>query len=189
MKKLNELNDYIKVYKGGISNELCDRILNEYKNCDGWEEARIGGHIVDKSIRNVKNINISHSEIIQHNHDTRRQLDSDLYEVVAKLLANYTEIAPHTTIVNDSGYILLEYSEGCFYTQHTDHFDSNPRSISCSLNLNDDYTGGEFTFFDDELSYTLGKGDVIMFPSNFMYPHAIKPILTGTRYSIITWFN
>jgi predicted 2-oxoglutarate/Fe(II)-dependent dioxygenase YbiX len=66
---------------------------------------------------------------------------------------------------------------------------SEPRSISCSLNLNDDYEGGEFTFFDDTLSYNLGKGDVLMFPSNFMYPHAIKPILSGTRYAIITWFN
>jgi hypothetical protein len=28
-----------------------------------------------------------------------------------------------------------------------------------------------------------------MFPSNFMYPHAIKPVLSGTRYSIITWFD
>jgi hypothetical protein len=186
---MKTVNDYIKIYKNGIPAELCDRILNEYKSCDGWVDGKIGGDAINKDIRNVKNINISHHEIIKYNQEIRQNLDKDLYDVVAGLLANYTKIAPHTTIVQDSGYTLLEYKPGCFYTQHTDHFMSEPRSISCSLNLNDDYEGGEFTFFDDTLSYNLGKGDVLMFPSNFMYPHAIKPILSGTRYAIITWFN
>jgi predicted 2-oxoglutarate/Fe(II)-dependent dioxygenase YbiX len=186
---MKNLTDYITVYKNGIPNDLCDRIVNEYKECENWQEARIGGGVVDKDMRNVRNVNVSHPEIISQNQEVRKKLDTDLYEVVATLLAEYTKIAPYTTIVNDSGYTLLEYTEGCFYKQHTDHFITEPRSISCSLNLNDDYTGGEFTFFDDELSYRLGRGDVIMFPSNFMYPHAIKPVLSGTRYSIITWFN
>ena len=37
-------------------------------------------------------------------------------------------------------------------------------------------------------SIKLKKGDAIMFPSNFMYPHEIMPVTQGTRYSIITWF-
>ena len=48
---------------------------------------------------------------------------------------------------------------------------------------------GEFAFFNRELKYKLNQGDVIMFPSTFMYPHEIMPITKGTRYSIITWFN
>jgi predicted 2-oxoglutarate/Fe(II)-dependent dioxygenase YbiX len=186
---MNKLTDYIKVYKNGIPNDLCNRIIDEYKTTNGWQDAQVGSGLVNKDIRNVRNINISHPETIQYNQEIRRNLDKDIYDVVANILASYTEIAPHTTIVQDSGYILLEYSEGCFYSQHTDHFLTDPRSISCSLNLNDDYTGGEFTFFDEKISYNLGKGDVLMFPSNFMYPHSIKPILSGTRYSIITWFN
>lgn len=186
---MKKIKDYIKVYKNAISKKLCDRVIEEYKNCDKWEYGKIGGGGINTDIRNVRNINISHPEIIQYNQEIRQNLDKDLYEVVAKLLAKYTKIAPHTTIVKDSGYTLLEYAAGCFYNQHTDHFELEPRSISCSLNLNDEYTGGEFTFFDNEITYSLGKGDVIMFPSNFMYPHAIKPILSGTRYSIITWFN
>ncbi len=27
------------------------------------------------------------------------------------------------------------------------------------------------------------------FPSNFMYPHGIRPVTQGVRYSIVTWFN
>ena len=64
-----------------------------------------------------------------------------------------------------------------------------PRAISCSMHLNDAYEGGEFAFFDRQLQYRLNAGDVLMFPSNFMYPHEVMPITKGTRYSIITWFR
>jgi predicted 2-oxoglutarate/Fe(II)-dependent dioxygenase YbiX len=39
-----------------------------------------------------------------------------------------------------------------------------------------------------QLKYNLKKGSVLMFPSNFMYPHEILEVTKGTRYSIITWF-
>jgi predicted 2-oxoglutarate/Fe(II)-dependent dioxygenase YbiX len=68
------------------------------------------------------------------------------------------------------------------------HYHDQNRSVSCSFALNDDFEGGEFAFFDRELKYKLGKGDAIMFPSNFMYPHEVMPVTKGTRYSIITWF-
>jgi len=31
------------------------------------------------------------------------------------------------------------------------------------------------------------KGSVIIFPSNFMFPHYVKKVTKGERYSIITW--
>jgi len=189
-KYLTDIRDYIKVYKNFVPEELCDRIIAEYKNRGPWQESLVGNGRVEKQIRNVKSINISEPFVIlENNQEVRENLDKDLYGVVANLLLKYNEFAPYSVIQKDTGYVLLEYGEGCFYTQHTDHFAAHSRTISCSLNLNDDYTGGEFTFFDDRISYKLGKGDVLMFPSNFMYPHAIKPVLSGTRYSIITWFD
>ena len=32
-------------------------------------------------------------------------------------------------------------------------------------------------------------GDVIIFPSNFLYPHSVAPIMMGTRYAIVNWYN
>ena len=48
--------------------------------------------------------------------------------------------------------------------------------------------GGEFSFFNNTLVYSLKKGSAIMFPSNFLYPHSVLPVINGTRYSIVTWF-
>ena len=42
----------------------------------------------------------------------------------------------------------------------------------------------EFVLIDEKIN--LSKGDIIVFPSNFMYPHKVEPV-TGTRYSYISW--
>ena len=51
--------------------------------------------------------------------------------------------------------------------------------------LNDDYEGGELMFHGEE--YKTKTGDVVMFPSNFLYPHMVKPVTKGTRYSFVSW--
>ena len=45
---------------------------------------------------------------------------------------------------------------------------------------------GEFIIFDDtEIKFD--KGDVLVFPSLFLYPHKVEPVKSGTRYSYISW--
>jgi len=52
--------------------------------------------------------------------------------------------------------------------------------------LNEDYDGGELVFFDDYKIKTK-TGDLIIFPSCFLYPHAIEEVTKGTRYSFVSW--
>lgn len=138
--------------------------------------------------RNVNTIPISHENTILKNPEIRKLLDDRLYKVANEVIRKYNDIFPLSQIEEDSGYDLLKYEVGQFYRQHTDSYKKHPRAVSCSFALNDDFGGGEFAFFDRELIYNLKKGSVIMFPSNFMYPHEIMPVIKGTRYSIITWF-
>ena len=35
----------------------------------------------------------------------------------------------------------------------------------------------------------LNVGDLIMFPSNFLYPHQVSPIKKGIRYSVVAWYS
>ena len=39
----------------------------------------------------------------------------------------------------------------------------------------------------EKYKYELKQGETIMFPSNFLYPHKIKKIIKGKRYSAIGW--
>jgi predicted 2-oxoglutarate/Fe(II)-dependent dioxygenase YbiX len=88
---------------------------------------------------------------------------------------------------------LLKYSVGGKYEVHTDHFSSTVRNVSIIINLNDDYEGGDLVFTNQQKvevkKIKLEKGSIVFFPSNFMYPHSIKPITKGVRYSIVSWLQ
>ena len=84
------------------------------------------------------------------------------------------------------------YAENKKDALHADHihsmFDGERKGIpilSVLGVLNDDYEGGEFVLIDEKID--LSKGDIIIFPSNFMYPHKVEPVTKGTRYSYISW--
>ena len=47
------------------------------------------------------------------------------------------------------------------------------------------YEGGEFMC--REKKNKLIRGDILLFPSNFMYPHEVKEITKGIRYSFVSW--
>lgn len=184
---MNNLKDYIVVVDNVLTNKLCDAITKEFCS-EEYVDAVIGKGVVESSTRNVKEVYLSLPSVIEKNLTIRKQLDGYLYLSAVEAIKQYKNKFPLCVIEEDSGYELLKYEVGQFYKQHTDSFKERPRSISCSFALNDDYEGGEFAFFDRELVYKLKKGSCIMFPSNFMYPHEIMPVTSGTRYSIVTWF-
>jgi predicted 2-oxoglutarate/Fe(II)-dependent dioxygenase YbiX len=184
---MKTLLDHIVIIENAVTNALCDAVINEYKNCNDWIPAMIASGTSDGR-RQCSTIGISFDSMIAKNYDTRKKLDSYLYVSASNAIKKYNEKFTTCLIQEDTGYELLKYETEQFYIQHTDSFKDVPRAVSCSFALNDDYEGGEFAFFDRELVYNLKKGSCIMFPSNFMYPHEIMPVTSGTRYSIVTWF-
>jgi len=188
LKSTRKLEDFIKIYDNVVSVDLCNKILQEYKNSQEWNRTLVGDGILNTNIRNCSVIQISDSNVIDKNYEVRKFIDVELHQQLLKVVEMYSkeflEFSPNI----DTGYELLMYESGQFYTQHTDSFIHQQRSVSCSLTLNDDYVGGEFSFFDREMMIRNSVGSVIVFPSNFMYPHEIMPVIEGTRYSVITWY-
>lgn len=187
----SKLVDFIEVYENILPNSLCDEIIREYSNDNNLTLAPIGSEIVqDNTIRNVLTVLISDAGIISSNEETRRNIDNRVHSCLIEAMLKYREKHPTVNITRDSGYSFLKYSQGNFYKEHTDSFTQEPRSVSCSIALNDidEYDGGEFAFFNNEIRYKLKKGSVIMFPSSYMYPHEILTVTKGIRYSIVTWF-
>jgi hypothetical protein len=182
-----DLRDYIVVFENIVSNELCDEIIEEYNNDSNFIPSTVSdGYRID--IRNSSYLDMSNSFIIQQNQEKRKTIDGKLFDCAGEAIKKYSTKFGRVCIQGDSGYTLLRYQEGGFYSQHTDHFLQAPRIVSCSFTLNDDFESGEFGFFNRELVYRPPKGSALMFPSNFLYPHEVMPVTKGTRYSIITWF-
>lgn len=61
---------------------------------------------------------------------------------------------------------------------------------SSLIYLNEDYEGGELVFPEYSLELKPKTGDVITFPTNAMYIHAVNKINSGTRYNIfLKWYR
>ena len=188
-----QIKDYIVIIDNIVPRDLCDDILNEYIHSSEWEDAVVNSDSnnngeIKKEIRNCTTISISSDKIIEKNKDIRKKIDSDVFKCTEEAIKKYNEKFKLCQVSKDTGYYLLKYEKFGFYTQHVDSFTSCPRTISCSFILNDNFKGGDFGFFNNALTFNLKKGSAIMFPSNFLYPHSVLPVVQGTRYSIVTWF-
>ena len=75
---------------------------------------------------------------------------------------------------------LLKYTLGGHYIFHTDDTLAMHRIYSCVFLINDDYEGGD-------LKVEKKKNRLIIFPSNFLYPHTVLPVTKGERYSVVAW--
>ncbi len=77
--------------------------------------------------------------------------------------------------------------------EHCDHihslFDGQRKGIPTMTTLgllNNDFEGGELVMFEDEIIEFKG-GDLMVFPSVFLFPHRVEPVTKGVRYSCVSW--
>lgn len=86
---------------------------------------------------------------------------------------------------------ILKYESGGHYLFHTDDAPGVHRTLSCVYFVNDDYEGGDLVFgYPNSNKQTIikkKKNRLIIFPSNFLYPHTVKPVKNGERYSVVAW--
>ena len=63
------------------------------------------------------------------------------------------------------------------------------RLISTVSYLNDNYEGGEIEFRQSKVRIKPSTGDIVFFPSNFLYVHEVMAVTNGTRYSMPHWYH
>ena len=79
-------------------------------------------------------------------------------------------------------YRIMKYETGSEIHPHSDHDPFTYGSIS--FNLNDNYEGGEFKFFNGNYTIPLSKGDALIFPADYFWVHEVTKVTKGERYSI-----
>ena len=79
-------------------------------------------------------------------------------------------------------YRIIKYKKGQWIHPHTDH-DPNVYG-SCTINLNEDYDGGIFSFWGGKHKVELKRGDCMIWPADFLWVHEVEEITRGTRYSV-----
>ena len=178
-------NNPIQLFKKHFSKKWCDN-LSSYAEIVCKQKATTIDE-TDTTSRRVFNYALGNSK-----QDSLYK--SFLYRKISEIIKNYCQ---NFFFLNDIEILnteLLKYEAGNFYKPHIDDSAQTPRTLSLIINLNDDYVGGELFFMDEKNEnakniFELKKGDAIIFPSNFLYPHGIFPIISGKRYSVITWLR
>lgn len=103
---------------------------------------------------------------------------------------------PYELVIQINGVRFNQYSTGTSMRSHSDLvysvFSDSPvhkRGIPILSIVGEvsteSYSGGEFYLLGQDMQ--MEPGDVIIFPSTFMYPHEVKPVLSGTRTSFVSW--
>lgn len=116
---------------------------------------------------------------------------NNLIRYVNKAIAKYEE--EHIKMINRITAIRFNfYHKGLTMREHTDFihsiFDGQEKGIpilSIVGVLNDNYKGGDFLMRGKKIPFK--TGDILIFPSTFLYPHVVKEVTEGTRYSFVAW--
>tara|TARA_R100001509_G_C4865707_1_gene214967 strand:- start:122 stop:688 length:567 start_codon:yes stop_codon:yes gene_type:complete len=174
-----------------LDKKLC-RNLSEYIEISRSVKATLlkdGKNVEDTKHRNVHTLSLNPSK----EYDTLYH--KLIFDTCCNAIQKYQKIFPslHQELKLES-VNLLKYKKGNFYKKHIDAYHQVNRHLSFIINLNEEYEGGELIFYypHNQQPYSkvkLQTGDLIMFPSNFMYPHSVEPIISGTRYSVVCWFS
>ncbi|HAT67090.1 MAG TPA: hypothetical protein DCS66_21270 [Flavobacteriaceae bacterium] len=112
---------------------------------------------------------------------------------VSEAVKQYTEKLKTGKIISFFSDIRFNrYKSGTLMASHIDHihslFDGECKGVpvlSIVGVLNDDFEGGDFICREKKIP--LKEGDVLIFPSCFMFPHEVKEITSGARYSFVMW--
>mgnify|MGYP003129992945 CR=1 FL=1 len=176
---MKKLTDYIVTINNIINKKICEDIINSCSLKD-FEIAESQSTDPRYRLCYIRRLN--------------KTFESTFFEAVGKCLKTYSDLHPYFSTgltCEDTGYEQLLYlgSDKGEYKEHVDHLDLFPRVLSCSFVLNDNYEGGEFSFFNGEYIISPQQGTVIIFPSNFIFPHAVKPVSNGDRHAVITWIR
>lgn len=190
--------EYILALKGFVKKPLLDVINNSIYSSKGlkdFEDATVGEKAnMDKSIRSAEVAGFE--EISIGSSVTRRSIYNGLNFLVADILKLYKEkITPFApmpeTEINFQFLYYTSKSKG-HYKPHVDDFAANPRALTILVGLSkkEDYEGGILHVVDFKTNgIKLDEGDVVAFPSNFMYPHTVLPVTKGERKVLVIWIR
>jgi hypothetical protein len=188
---MNDRNLSYFVYTSDCLTETeCDEIIKSSEIDNQFEESKIGDSIHDFSIRKSKTFKLTeqnHTDLILD-----RLNDCFLEYCEHHLEDLYWSSIQRSTI---DGYVFeplqyTKYDVGNYYNWHVDQGSDTKticRLLSFVLYLNNDFEGGFTEFAFDK--YKPNVGQVLIFPSNFLFPHCGTKVHSGTKKIVTTWIN
>jgi len=183
------IRDYLKIYDDFLDLDLCEEICKEFKEVE-WRD-----HVYYNTRTQEKVIVDNDLSITYATTQNMLEVNKKIWNVVEQyILKDFSNCSQWFN--QWSGYSTVRFNRYNADTQmlnHCDHihsiFDGVRKGVpilSVLGSLNNDYEGGDLIFWGNE-KINLKAGQIMVFPSNFMYPHQVKLVTKGVRYSYVSW--
>ena len=184
----------INIYKNVLNSEQCKDIISALESSlsgdsgYSWQGAMVTeGHEAILEARNCLDFKIGHQNL-----GPESDHNKELYRI------HKTSFDAFYPAVEDYGQywgVVMRYYEvfnfvkyegtGQHFAVHADHGPAYVTTVSAVGYLNDDYEGGELIFPRFDLKIKPEPGDLVVFPSTFIYEHSSEPIINGDKYSVV----
>jgi predicted 2-oxoglutarate/Fe(II)-dependent dioxygenase YbiX len=181
-----QLKNFIHVQKGLISKDTCRFVIDSIKN-ESWNKHSWSRDGTDSFSYPTKEL-----DVLEPTPDLEDILNP-LISLSVKYYNDFIGKEKASQVTCFSPVRFNRYQKGQIMRIHCDHiktlFEGEVKGIpvlSIIINFNDDYKGGDLIFWDD-YKVDLGEGDVVVFPSLFLFPHRIEEVTENIRYSGVAW--
>ena len=176
------ISKFVGVYTNVVPKSLSDKVMKSNLSFEKSTYSNKTGEIDSSDER------VNMDEFwIRNTHE----LFDPLRECFTNSINMYIADHPFFSVQHLTDFRVNRYSEGGFMSKHYDSIHHSHGQhygyphATVLLYLNDDYEGGEFTVATTRIKPKAGS--VVVFPSNFMFPHSAEMVTKGTRWSIVSW--
>jgi hypothetical protein len=184
MNSNQQISDYIFFYPDVMDAKTCEWIINRYETTAEWQQSTF--------YNGAENTGTSQVAMDEYWIGSQLPYYKDIKESFEYCVSDYIGVHDKIKSKDFTDFRINRYGQGGFMKQHIDgiHHSHGQKQgyphLTSLLFLNDDYEGGEFVICGDK-QIEKKQGSAIVFPSNFMYPHEVKEVTEGKRFSVMTW--
>jgi len=154
----------------------------------GWNRAHTVGQGVMQNARTNLSLNVTQAGQGSENQVAKDIHNQFYFALLATTLGYVNRYHIDETLYHEP-YQALKYRAGDGYNTHYDGGTELGRAVSALVYLNDDYEGGELEFPNYKFKLKPEKGMLVLFPSNYAYRHIAHPVISGTKYALVTWIH
>lgn len=182
-----QIEAYVKTYNL-VEPEVCEQTITELQNVQWRQHEFYNSHTRTSGPQSGdKELDVTMGPV-----STSKHIESKVWEAYKNYVTglNFPWFGGWKSFTDVR---FNRYIEGRVMAMHCDHihaiFDGERQGVPTMTALgalNDDYDGGELVMFEDTI-IPMKKGDIVVFPSCFLYPHKVDPVIKGVRYSYVCW--
>ena len=186
----------IRVYKNAIT-DCADVLKTISSTIDAslnpslkWNQAMVGHNQLMPDYRNCWDCKLSSSAVESMSQECNEFKEA--YSKIVMSIGSCVENFSHSYGLNMTymeAVNFVKYGVGEHFDVHSDHGFSYICTVSTGAYLNDNCEGGELWFNRLDQKIKPETGDIVVFPSTFIYSHASLPVKSGVKYSAVTMFD